>query len=365
MPERLHDLLERLTEADSFARRPGNFADSPEDRMDAFSEILSGVKLNGAVFFSAEFSAPWGFSSPGSNAMAAMLALGAEHLVLFHFVIEGGAIVELTDGPSIELKPGDVVIVPHGDPHHMSSSKAAVRPFPNYGIAAKIQSRDLSPLRAGGGGDTSRFVCGYLTCDPYLSRPILNGLPPAFKINIRTDRSGHWLESCILHLVEEAASGRVGSEAMLAKFSEALFVDTLRRYVAGLPEQQMGWLAGTRDPVVGKSLGLLHSRIAHPWTIADLADEVGISRSALVERFTRYLAEPPMTYLTRWRLQLASRSLEKTSRGVAEIAADVGYESEAAFNRAFKREFGQPPGRYRSHHKAPPSQRTPKSRRHG
>jgi AraC-like DNA-binding protein len=110
---------------------------------------------------------------------------------------------------------------------------------------------------------------------------------------------------------------------------------------------------------------MLHSRIAHPWTIADLADEVGISRSALVERFTRYLAEPPMTYLTRWRLQLASRSLEKTSRGVAEIAADVGYESEAAFNRAFKREFGQPPGRYRSHHKAPPSQRTPKSRRHG
>ena len=189
-----------------------------------------------------------------------------------------------------------------------------------------------------------------MTCDPYLSRPILSGLPPVFKVNIRTDRSGHWLENSILHLVEEAASGRVGSDAMLAKLSEALFVDTLRRYVAGLPDQQLGWLAGARDPIVGKSLGLLHSRIAHPWTIADLADEVGISRSALVERFTRYLSEPPMTYLTRWRLQLAARSLEKTSRGVAEIAADVGYESEAAFNRAFKREFGQPPGRYRSDH---------------
>jgi transcriptional regulator GlxA family with amidase domain len=167
-------------------------------------------------------------------------------------------------------------------------------------------------------------------------------------VNIRTDRSGHWLESSILHLVEEAASGRVGSEAMLAKLSEALFIDTLRRYAAGLPEQESGWLMGARDPIVGKSLGLLHSRVAHPWTIADLADEVGISRSALVERFTRYLSEPPITYLTRWRLQLAARSLEKTSRGVSEIAADVGYESEAAFNRAFKREYGQPPGRYRS-----------------
>ena len=154
-----------------------------------------------------------------------------------------------------------------------------------------------------------------MTCDPYLSRPILNGLPSVFKVNIRTDRSGHWLENSILHLVEEATSGRVGSEAMLAKLSEALFVDALRRYVAGLPDQQMGWLAGARDPIVGKSLGLLHGRVAHPWTIADLADEVGISRSALVERFTRYLSEPPMTYLTRWSLQLAARSLEKNIAG--------------------------------------------------
>ena len=320
--------------------------------MDAFSEILSGVKLNGAVFFTAEFSAPWGLSMPAANVMTARLAPGAAHLVTYHLVVEGGAIIELADEPSIELKAGDIVIFPHGDPHHMSS-KGAKPPFPNYGINAKIKSRDLSPLRAGG-GETSRFVCGYMTCDPYLSRPILSGLPSVFTVNVRTDRAGHWLESSIMHLVEEAASGRVGSEAMLAKLSEALFVDTLRRYVASLPEQQMGWLTGARDPIVGKSLGLLHSRVAHPWTIADLADEVGISRSALVERFTRYLSEPPMTYLTRWRLQLAARSLEGTSRGVADIAADVGYESEAAFNRAFKREFGQPPGRYRGDRRSSP-----------
>ena len=353
MPERRQDLLERLTDVDYFAQPPGNFADRPKEQMDAFSEILSGVKLNGAVYFTAEFSAPWGLTTPTSDVLAARAAIGAaEHLLLYHLLIEGGAVIELFDGYRTELVPGDIVIFPNGDPHHMCSGHGATRPFPNYGIASKIQARDLTPLHAGGGGEVSRFVCGYMTCDPYLSRPILSGLPPVFKVNIRTDPSGLWLENSILHLVEEAASGWIGSEAMLAKLSEALFVDTLRRYATGLPEQQTGWLTGARDPIVGKSLGLLHSRVAHPWTIADLADQVGISRSAFVERFTRFLSEPPMAYLTRWRLQLAARSLEKTSRGVADIAAEVGYESEAAFNRAFKREFGQPPGRYRSEHKA-------------
>jgi AraC-like DNA-binding protein len=331
--------------------------------MDAFSQILSGVKLNGAVFFSAEFSAPWGFSMPAAGVMAARIAPGAEHLVLYHLVVEGEAVIELMDGQRTELKPGDIVIFPNGDPHHMSSANAS-RPFPDYGITGKVLSRDLRPLHAGGGGEISRFVCGYMTCEPYISRPILSGLPPVFKVNIRTDRSGQWLENSILHLVEEAASERIGSDAMLAKLSEVLFVDTLRRYVATLPDQQTGWLTGARDPIVGKSLGLLHSRVAHPWTIQDLADQVGISRSALVERFTRYLSEPPMTYLTRWRLQLAVRSLERTSRGVADIAAAVGYESEAAFNRAFKREFGQPPGRYRNDRRVLAAQRSESKRQY-
>jgi AraC-like DNA-binding protein len=321
--------------------------------VDAFSEILSGVKLKGALFFRAEFSAPWGFTSPASNMLAPVLAPGAPHLVIYHFVIDGGAFVRLPDGQSVDLGPGDIVVLPHGDSHQMTSGSAVTATSLTSAILSKVKSGDLSPMQAGGGGDCARYVCGYMACDPFLSRPILSGLPPLFKVNIRADRSGQWLENSILHLVEEAASGQVGSAAMLAKLSEALFVDTLRRYVAGLPEQEVGWLAGARDPVVGKSLGLLHSRVAHPWTIAELAHEVGISRSALVERFTRYLSEPPITYLTRWRLQLAARSLEGTPKGVAEIAAEVGYESEAAFNRAFKREFGQPPGQHRRQRSSP------------
>jgi transcriptional regulator GlxA family with amidase domain len=198
-------------------------------------------------------------------------------------------------------------------------------------------------------------VCGYLTCDPLLCGPILESLPPMLKVNIRTDRSGQWLEQSILHLVEEAASDRAGSDVMLNKLSEVLFVDTIRRYVTGLPDQTTGWLAGARDPVVGKSLALLHSRPSHPWTIAELALGVGLSRSVLVERFTRYLSVPPIAYLTGWRLRLAAQALTSTPKGVADIAADVGYESEAAFNRAFRRAFEVPPARYRRQSRSPAS----------
>jgi AraC-like DNA-binding protein len=319
--------------------------------MDAFSEILGGLALKGALFFSAEFSAPWGFSTPPSRYLAPVVAPGVPHLVVYHFLVEGSGFVRVKDGLKLELEAGDIIVLPHGDAHRMCSEESA-QEKETTAIVAKLQSRDLKTVQAGGGGEVTRFVCGYMACDPLLSRPILHSLPSAFKVNLRSDRSGQWLENSILHLVEESASGHAGSEAMLAKLSEALFVDTLRRYIAGLPEQEVGWLAAVRDPIVGKSLTLFHARAQHRWTIAELAKEVGLSRSALVERFTRYLSEPPMAYLMRWRLQLAARALAATPRGVAEIASDVGYESEAAFNRAFKREFGLPPARYRREHRS-------------
>lgn len=315
--------------------------------MDAFSQILSGVVLKGALYFNAEFSAPWGFNAPTGRELAPLLAPDAPHLLIYHFLVEGSGIVRLGNEAPIELEPGDVVVVPHGDAHAMCNAQGTT-PKLSAAMIAKLKTHDLTAMHAGGGGEVARFVCGFMVCDPLLCRPILQSLPPAFKVSLRTDKSGQWLEHTLLHLVEEAASENVGSEAVLAKLSEALFVDTLRRYLASLPEQQVGWLAAARDPFIGKSLMLMHSRSPHPWTIAELAREVGLSRSSLVERFTKYLSEPPMAYLTRWRLKLAARALASTSRGVAEIAKDVGYESEAAFNRAFKREFGLPPARYRT-----------------
>jgi AraC-like DNA-binding protein len=320
--------------------------------VDPLSEILSGVKLNGALFFTADFSAPWGIESPHSSTLVPLLAPGSSHLLIYHCLIEGSAVVEVEGDSPLRLEPGDIVVFPHGDPHRMKSSDGTVETKQTGEILDRIRSGGLAPLRSGGGGETTRFVCGFMACDPSVGKPVLGGLPRWFKVNIRTDPAGRWLESTLLHLVEETAAGSVGGEAMLAKLSEALFVDTLRRYIAALPEQQAGWLAGARDPVVGRALGLMHHRVAHAWTVAELARQVGVSRSALVERFTKYLAEPPITYLTRWRMQLAARALAQTSRGVAEIAADAGYDSEAAFNRAFKREFALPPARYRRQHRA-------------
>lgn len=314
--------------------------------MDAFSEVLSGVRLKGAMFFSAEFSAPWRLSTPHCRALAPVLAPGAPHIVVYHFVVEGTARARVEGGADIELMPGDIVVFPHGDPHHLSAGPGT-NPVESAALLQRIATGDLSPMQAGGGGAITRFVCGYLTLDPLLCGPILESLPPILKVNIRTDRAGHWLEQSIVHLLEEATSNRAGSDAMLAKLSEALFVETVRRHVAGLPDQSTGWLAGARDPIVGKSLALLHKRPEHPWTVAELAAAVGVSRSALVARFTRYLSDPPMAYLTGWRLRLAAQALTSSSRGVADVAAAVGYESEAAFNRAFKRLFGVPPAQYR------------------
>jgi AraC-like DNA-binding protein len=314
--------------------------------MDAFSEVLSGVRLKGAMFFSAEFSAPWRLSTPHCRVLAPALVPGAPHMVVYHFVVEGTARAGVEGGPDIELLPGDIVVFPHGDPHYLSAG-AGANPLENTVLLQRIRTGDLSPMHAGGGGAVTRFVCGYLTLDPLLCGPILESLPPMLKVNVRTDRAGHWLEQSILHLLEEAASDRAGSDAMLAKLSEALFVDTVRRHVAALPDQSTGWLAAARDPLVGKSLALLHKRPEHPWTIAELAAAVGASRSALIARFTRYLSDPPMAYLTGWRLRLAAEALTSSPRAVADVAAAVGYESEAAFNRAFKRAFGVPPARYR------------------
>lgn len=320
--------------------------------VDVFSEVLNGVKLTGALYFNAEYSAPWGVATPAASELAPVLAPGAGHVILYHFILEGAAFAHL-GGQVIPLGPGDIVIFPHGDPHVLSSEATATAFLEPDEARRKLMDHEFTLLRAGGGGALTRIVCGYMACDAHLGRPVLSGLPPVFKVNVRADNAGRWLENSILHLVQETASGDAGHQAMLAKLSEALFVDTLRRYVATLPPSQSGWLAGARDEVVGKSLALLHSRADFNWTIAGLAAQVGVSRSTLVERFTKYLGEPPMAYLTRWRLQLAARSLAATSKGVAQIAVEVGYESEAAFNRAFKREFTVPPGRYRSQHKSP------------
>jgi len=315
--------------------------------MDALSEILQSVKLEGAVFYKAEFTAPWGFRSPPTCEVAAFLRKARKHIIVYHFLTQGRALCEVEHGTHrVELVPGDIVVFPHGDAHVLSNG--SVPCILDYGEHLKeLFSQGIVLARHGGGGETSSFVCGYMECDRELSKTFLGGLPPVCKVHIRNDHAGRWLENSIKFAAAEAGANRAGSEAVLARLSEALFVETLRRYMAELPPQQTGWLAGARDPKVGAALAHMHRAPEYRWTIANLAQEVGVSRSALAERFRQYLGEPPMTYLARWRLQLGAQTLTTTSYSVARISGEVGYESEPAFNRAFKREFGVPPARFR------------------
>ena len=311
------------------------------------SEVLKVVKLQGAMFYNGEFSSPWSLCSPASSSVAPYLTPGAGHVIIYHLLTEGHASARLLDGERIALDAGDLVIFPHGDPHIIENGP----PTKTVDLAkqlARIVANGLKVARFGGGGEVTRFICGFMACDPQLSQVFLSGLPPVFKVSIRNDASGRWLENSIRFSVNEADASRAGGEAVLAKLSEVLFVETLRAYIAHLPPEQTGWLAGARDAEVGKTLALMHRNPAHPWTIASLAKEAGVSRSVLAERFRHYLNESPMAYLTRWRLQLGAQMLVSTSHSVAQIAPEVGYESEAAFNRAFKREFTVPPARYRS-----------------
>ena len=319
--------------------------------MDVLSEVLKVVKLQGALFYNGEFSSPWSVTATSSRALARLVAPGAEHVIVYHLLTEGRAYIRMEDGTRMALNPGDIVMIPHGDRHIMENGPST-QTIDDSEQAAQVLAMRLKLCRIGGGGELTKLVCGYMACEPRLSQVFLSGLPPIFKVSIRNDPSGKWLENSIRFSVDQADASRAGGEAVRAKLSEVLFVETLRAYITHLPPEQTGWLAGARDVEVGKTLALMHRKPEQPWTLADLAKEAGLSRSVLAERFRHYLGETPMAYLTRWRLQLGAEMLGSTSYSVAQIAAEVGYESEAAFNRAFKREFQAPPARFRTQHRA-------------
>lgn len=320
--------------------------------MDALSDALRVLRLTGAVFLDAAFTAPWCVvSNPRGNSR---LMAGSPDIVFFHVLTEGRCKARLTEGgETMEFSAGDLIMLPRGSGHLMGSDLriAAVA------SDAFVRAGRLLRVEHGGGGDTTRFVCGFLRCDERLCGPMLEALPRLMRVPLGEGAISGWVKGLLAAGARESAAAGPGSESMLAKLSELLFVEALRRYTEQLPEQQTGWLAGVRDRFVGRALALMHERPERDWTVDELAAAVGLSRSSLSQRFTDFIGQPPMQYLTRWRLTIAAQRLRNDDVSLARIAADSGYDSEAAFNRAFKRALGTTPAAWRRGKSAPKAAR--------
>jgi AraC-like DNA-binding protein len=313
--------------------------------MDALSETLRVVRLTGAIFINGRFTAPWCYQSPSAATAAPLLEPGAENVVIFHLITEGECHVELGEGPPMHLIAGAAVHVPQGDAHRMAS-EPGVAPAPG-GRLADVLSRRPRQLAYGGGGATTRLDCGYMACDARLARLLLAGLPPVVRVNVRGSNAGAWLEASVRYALAEARSPRPGGAGVLAKLSEVLFIEVLRLYMNEQRADRVGWLAGLGDRIVGAALNALHKEPARAWTLEELARAAGTSRSVLAERFAQLVGSSPMQYLTQWRMMLAANLLCRSNVPLARVAEDVGYQTDTAFSRAFRREFGAPPAAWR------------------
>jgi AraC-like DNA-binding protein len=315
--------------------------------MDALSETLRVVRLVGAIFINARFTAPWCYQSQRADTVAPILEPGAERVIIFHVITEGECIVEMGGGePPVPLMAGDVVVFPQGDAHRMASEPGVPVASTNRRLD-EVFSRRPRQLAYGGGGKATKLVCGYLACDARLARMLLAGLPALVKVNVRGSNAGAWLEASLRYALAEARSPRPGGTGVLAKLAEVLFIEVLRLYMADQGAARTGWLAGVSDRIVGAALNALHKDPAHPWTLEELARTAATSRSVLAERFALLVGSSPMQYLTQWRMLLASNLLCRSNAPLASIAQDVGYQTDTAFSRAFRREFGAPPAAWR------------------
>jgi AraC-like DNA-binding protein len=311
---------------------------------DALSEVLRAVRLTGGVFLDAEFTAPWRVTAQIGADDCRAFGISHERVIGVHYVFEGECLVEVDGEQAVALRAGDLVLLARNDPHRLGSDLACPVVRGDELIQPGPDGR-LATIRYGGGGPRTRIVCGYLASAG--ENPLSASLPRVLTLRSREGSARDWVESSFRFAATELAAGRPGSDMVLAKLSELLFVEAVRVCIARLPPDRTGWLAGLRDPQIARALALLHERVAHPWTVDELARSIGVSRSVLGERFAALLGEPPMRYLTRWRMQLAARRLLEGHEALARIAAEVGYDSEAAFNRAFKRELGIPPATWR------------------
>lgn len=317
---------------------------------DPLSDVLKTVRLTGALFFLVDATSPWCVDVPHAGAFSRVLLPRAQHIVSYHVVVRGSGIAGVPGHDPVPIEAGDVIVFPHGDPYVMQSGLGVP---PELNAAEMLQFfGDMAAGRLpfivteGGGGDPpAQFVCGFLGCDAHPFNPLLAAMPRLLRV--RRNRSDDLLDRLIEVTLAEARTPRAGGASIRLRLSELLFVEVIRRHLQTVPVTGDGWLAGLADAVVGRALALLHQRPAHPWTLDELARESGASRSVLADRFTRLVGCPPMQYLVRWRMQIAAGLLSDGNAKVAAVGLEVGYASEAAFSRTFKRIAGVSPSQWR------------------
>jgi AraC-like DNA-binding protein len=322
---------------------------------DTLSEVLSAVHLSGSVFFDVIARSPWVAEAPPAAQIANEITPGAQYAIEYHVVVRGScwiALVGDTEFEPVRLEEGDIAVIPRGDPHVVSSAPG-MRAEPDLEVHRRPQDANALPfaLRTGGDGPSdARLICGFFTCDARPFNPLLDSLPRFIRFGRNSSRGSYnLLDQFIRFATEETGNKRAGSQIVLNRLSELLFVEVIRRHMDQLAnDSNTGWLAGLRDPLIGRALTLLHAQPAHAWTLDELASRAGASRSALADRFAHLVGCPPIQYLTQWRMQLAARRLADRSVKISVVASEVGYESEAAFSRAFKKFVGQSPGQWRS-----------------
>lgn len=315
--------------------------------MDPLSDVLRAVRLDSAYFYLVEAAEPWSVAAVAASEFVPRVLPNADHLIPYHMLLSGNCWAGLEGGEQVCMQPGDVIVFPHGDPHLLSSA-AGVR-IGNPTAASPGRYPSTVSLGPAGPRDT-RFVCGFLGCDLRPFNPLLASLPRCIHA---TGIAKGWLAQVPQQAVTESHAGRIGSETMLTRIAELMFIEVVRRQIEEIRPGQSGWLSGLHDPVVGSALRHMHEHPAHAWTLAELARTIASSRTVLTERFSALVGMPPMLYLTRWRLQLAAQQLVESPTKVANIATRAGYTSEAAFSRAFKRETGFSPAAWRTARRDP------------
>lgn len=318
--------------------------------MDPLSELLRSVRLTGGVFLDARFTAPWCVLSEITAADCRPFIKTPSQVIAYHVVIEGRLLLTVAGEPAIEVVAGEVALLPRNDPHTLASGPG-ISAINGHDLIQPAADGGLARVRHGGDGEPTHLVCGFLASEE-TANPLIAALPRLLKLDVREGASREWVEAAVKFAAAELTEGRIASSTVMSRLSELLLVEAVRNYAMTVGAQDGGWLRGLADPLIGRALALIHGDLGVAWSIERLAREAAMSRSAFVERFTALVGMPPIRYLTCWRLHTAKLQLSETRLSIAHLAHSLGYASEEAFSRAFKRYAGMSPARWREQTRA-------------